>query len=250
MRLEIAVQDLAGAAIARQAGADRVELCVALGATGGLTPSLGLVKQCAGAGLPLGVQVLVRPRGGDFIYNEEERVLQLEDARLAIRAGAAGIVTGGLDRQGGLDEGFMARMAQLVRTESSAEGRRVDLTCHRAFDVVGDRSAALETLIDLGYDRVLTSGGASAVPRGLDQLDALTRQAAGRIQIMAGGGLKPAGIKDAVAAGVDAVHMSARRMVASSGGPGGGGDEAQVERTDPGQVRAAVAALAAALALG
>ena len=239
--IEIAVQDVAGARIACREGADRVELCAALGATGGLTPSFGMIEACAGAGVPLGVQVLVRPRAGSFVFDEEEKAVQLADVGAAVEAGAAGVVVGGLKADGTVDGAFAAALAAAARDAGERVGRRIDLTFHRAFDMVPDRLAALDTLIGLGYTRVLTSGGAPSVPEGVDALRELVAHAAGRIQIQAGGGLKPGLIPGAVATGVDAVHLSARAFVGSEGGPGGGGS-APVEVTDRAIVRAAVAA--------
>ncbi|BDR54410.1 copper homeostasis protein CutC [Bombiscardovia apis] len=248
VRLEVAVQDWAGARLAREAGADRIELCMALGATGGLTPSQALIRLTSQVELPLGVQVLIRPRGGDFVYTADEQEVQVLDARLAIRAGASGIVVGALERGGQIDRDFAQRMAEVAQQESERQGRHIDLTFHRAFDAARDREAALETLIALGYDRVLTSGGAPTVGEGLESLQQLAGQAQGRIQIMAGGGLKPEGIGHAVAAGVNAVHLSARKVLTSSGGPGGGGEASQIESTDQAVVAAAAAALQSALA--
>ncbi|BDR53255.1 copper homeostasis protein CutC [Bombiscardovia nodaiensis] len=250
VRLEVAVQDWAGARLAREAGADRIELCAALGATGGLTPSQGLIRLTSQVELPLGVQVLIRGRGGNFVYSEDEQEVQVLDARLAIRAGASGVVVGALERGGQIDRDFAQRMADVAQQESERQGRHIDLTFHRAFDAARDREAALETLIGLGYDRVLTSGGAPTVGEGLEALRQLAAQTHGRIQIMAGGGLKPEGIGQAVAAGVDAVHLSARKVLSSSGGPGGGGEASQIEVTDADIVRAAAAARDAALAEG
>lgn len=243
--IEIAVQDAAGARIARQEGADRVELCVALGATGGLTPSVGLVRACAAVELPLGVHALIRPRAGSFVFTDEEQAVQIDDVRAAIEAGAAGVVVGGLTADGTVDEPFAAALADAARQAGERAGRRIDLTFHRAFDMLPDRLAALDTLIGLGYTRVLTSGGAPSVPEGLAALRELVAHAAGRIQIQAGGGLSPAAIPAVRAAGVDAVHLSAKTTVLSEGGPGGGG-AAPVEVTDRATVRAAVAAAHAA----
>lgn len=236
--IEIAVQDAAGARIARQEGADRVELCVALGATGGLTPSVGLVRACAAVGLPLGVHALIRPRAGSFVFTDEEQAVQLDDVRAAI-------VVGGLAADGTVDEPFAAALADAARQAGERAGRAVEVTFHRAFDLVPDRLAALDTLIGLGCTRVLTSGGAPSVPEGLAALSELASHAAGRIQIQAGGGLSPAVIPAARATGVDAVHLSAKTTVLSEGGPGGGG-AAPIEVTDRATVRAAVAAAHAA----
>lgn len=244
MRLEIAVQDIEGARTAKQEGADRVELCAALGSTGGLTPSMGMVRACADQGLPMGVQVLIRPRGGSFVFDDEEKAVQLDDVRGAIEAGAQGVVVGGLLDDGTLDGAFAAELVDAARRAGEEVGRHVDVTFHRAFDVVPDRIEALERLIALGYDRILTSGGASSVPEGIESLRELCSQAAGRIQIQAGGGLTVEAVAMARQAGVDAVHASAKCLVSSQGGPGGGGD-APIERTDRAKVRALVRAVRA-----
>lgn len=242
MTVEIAVQDVQGARVACDEGADRIELCVALGATGGLTPSYALIERCAAVGLPQGVQALVRPRGGSFVFDDDEKLVQLDDVRAAIRAGAAGVVVGGLLSDGSLDLPFAEDLAKVAHAAGEECGRRVQVTFHRAFDVAADRHAALDSLVDLGYTRILTSGGAPTVPQGLEALGDLVAYAEGRIEIQAGGGLKPEGIADAWAVGVRAMHLSAKHLVASDGGPGGGGDDACIERTDVSTVRAAVAA--------
>lgn len=242
--IEIAVQDVAGARIAKEEGADRIELCVALGATGGLTPSAGLIAACAAIGVggdDGGVQALIRPRAGSFVFDDDEKAVQLADVRMAVHAGASGVVVGGLTRDGVIDEPFAAALADAARHAGREAGRSVQLVFHRAFDMVPDRDAALETLIALGYTRVLTSGGAPRVPEGVGALRELAVRAAGRIQIEAGGGLTLESIAATRAAGVDALHMSAKRLVPSEGGPGGGGG-APIEVTDRETVRAAVEA--------
>lgn len=243
--IEIAVQDVQGALIAKEEGADRIELCVALGATGGLTPSAGLIAACAAVGVPRGVQALIRPRAGSFVFDDDEKAVQLADVREAVRAGAAGVVVGGLTPAGEVDAPFASALVEAAREAGDREGREIEVTFHRAFDMAVDRIDALETLVGLGYTRVLTSGGAPSVPEGIDALRELADRAAGRIQIEAGGGLTVASIPQVRDAGVDALHLSAKRLVASHGGPGGGGDE-PVERTDRGIVREAVAAAHAA----
>lgn len=241
MTLEIAIQDVEGARIAKEEGADRVELCVALGATGGLTPSFAMIQACAHVGVPQGVQVLVRPRAGSFVYDSVERLVQLGDVRSAILAGATGVVVGCLDDHGRIDTHFAAELIECARDEGRRCNRSVQVTFHRAFDMVHEQFEALDTLIGLGYDRVLTSGGAPAAPQGVDQLRRLVEHAAGRIEIEAGGGITPETIWQVRSAGVAAIHMSAKRVDASAGGPGGGGDVG-VERTDRDTVRAAVQA--------
>ena len=240
MTVEIAVQDVEGARIALEEGADRIELCVALGATGGLTPSFALIQACS-HGLPRGVQVLVRPRSGSFVFGKTERMVQLGDVRSAILAGASGVVVGGLNEDNTIDVPFAAALIECARDEGRRCNRDVQVTFHRAFDMVPDQFAALDVLIELGYTRVLTSGGAPTVPEGLDRLRDLVRHAAGRIEIQAGGGVTPESIGAIRAAGVDAIHLSGKTLVAASGGPGGGGQN-PVERTDRAIVRAAVLA--------
>lgn len=242
MTLEIAVQDVEGAVIARDEGADRVELCVALGATGGMTPSFAMIQACAHVGVAQGVQVLVRPRAGSFVYDETEKLVQLGDVRSAILAGATGVVVGGLDEHDRLDVPFARDLVECARDEGRRCNRRVQVTFHRAFDMVPDQFEALDTLIGLGYDRVLTSGGAPSAPEGLDRLRRLVEHAAGRIEIQAGGGIAPSSIAAVRGAGVTAIHMSARCVVDSEGGPGGGGS-AGIERTDRAVVREAVLAM-------
>lgn len=233
--VEIAVQSAEGARIARDAGADRVELCSALGLTGGLTPGAGLLRAVVDVGLP--VHVLVRPRPGGYVHEREEVDVLVAEVRAAVAAGAAGVVVGVLTAGGEVDD------RTLVRLVEAADGREV--TFHRAFDVVPDRAAALTRLGSLGVTRVLTSGGAERAVDAAAELGRLAR--AGGPQVMAGGGLRPEHLGALVAAGVPAVHLSARGSRPDPGRPGpGGGAPAPLELTDPGTVQAAVAAVRAA----
>ncbi|KFI49473.1 copper homeostasis protein CutC [Bifidobacterium biavatii] len=243
MTLEIAVQDVDGAIIALEEGADRIELCMALGATGGVTPSFGLIQSCAHVGVPQGVQALIRPRGGAFVFDAGELHVMAVDVRSAILAGASGVVIGALKPDGTIDVAAAEQLADEARAEAERCNRRVQITFHRAFDVVPDQFAALDTLIELGYTRVLTSGGEPTAPQALDRLCDLVAHAAGRIQIEAGGGVTIPSIPALRATGVDAVHMSAKTTIPSPGGPGGGGADARIEKTDRSAVRAAVAAM-------
>lgn len=232
--LEIAVQDVAGAVVAAERGADRLELCAALAATGGLTPSIGLLDAVVAA-VPshVGVHVLVRPRAGSFGYSSAEVDVQVRDVRSAVAAGAAGVVVGALSLAGTVDRTTVARLVE------AADGREV--TFHRALDVVPALEPAIDDLVRLGVLRVLTSGGAPRSIDGLERLTVTVAHAAGRLQVMAGGGVRPADIPALVGTGVDAVHLSASRHVDESGGPGGGASG--YTTTDPALVSAAVTAL-------
>lgn len=231
--VEVAVQAAAGARVALAAGADRVELCSALGATGGLTPSPARIAQVVAAGLP--VHALVRPRPGGFVHDDDERALLVAEVRDCVAAGAAGVVVGALT---------VARTVDARTVEALvAAARGAEVTFHRAFDVVADRAVALDALVGLGVTRVLTSGGAPAAPDALDELALLVAHARGRVQVMAGGGVRPGDVPALVAAGVDAVHLSARALVPDPGPAGpGGGPAAPLETTDAALVAAAVAA--------
>lgn len=232
--VEIAVQDAASARTARAAGADRVELCSALPATGGVTPSVGLVEAVVAVGLP--VHVLIRPRPGGFVHDADERAVMLRDVRAALAAGAAGVVSGGLTDDGRVDRDLLARLVDATGGAS--------FTFHRAIDAVDDRLAALDALLAAGVGRVLTSGGAARAGDGVAALAELVARADGRLEIQAGGGVTVEAIPGLVRAGVDAIHLSARRrVVAARVGPGGG--EAAHDVADGEVVAAAVAAVRA-----
>ncbi|MEN1974388.1 copper homeostasis protein CutC [Cellulomonas sp. P4] len=243
--LEIAVQDLAGYRVAAGAGAARTELCVALAATGGLTPSAGLLAalvaerdaRSARGAHATGIHVLVRPRPGSFVYDTAEVDVQVRDVRAAVAAGADGVVVGVLTRDGRVDTGALSALVE------AAAGREV--TFHRAVDAVDDPLPVLDALAAAGVTRVLSSGGAARSIDGVRRLAAMVEHARGAVQVMAGGGVRPVDIGALVAAGVDAVHLSASRPVAGDGGPGGGGAAGHTV-TDPDVVAEAVAALARA----
>ncbi len=232
--LEIAVQDVAGALVAVDGGADRLELCAALAETGGLTPSIGLLDAVVAA-VPghVGVHVLVRPRPGGFMFSADELDVQVRDVRAAVAAGAAGVVVGALTTTGAVDGSAVRALV------AAADGREV--TFHRALDTVVDLEPAVEDLVALGVVRVLTSGGAPRSIDGVDRLRDTVREAAGRLQVMAGGGVRPQDIPALVAVGVSAVHLSAGRQETGTGGPGAG--PAGRTTTDPVLVAAAAAAL-------
>jgi len=204
--VEVVVDSTAGALAAERGGAHRLELCCGL-AEGGLTPSLGLLQQVVRAS-KLPVMAMLRPRGGDFLYDAHEYSAMRADADALLAAGAAGLVFGMLDADGALDR---ARMHELVH---AANGRPV--TCHRAFDVSADASTSLAQLIELGVQRVLTSGQQQNALDGADCIARLVQQASGRIVVLAGGGLRAANVAAFVArTGVREVHLSASAWSAS-----------------------------------
>ncbi len=190
--IEAAVESLDAALAAVEGGAHRLELCTDL-AHGGTTPDPNLLH----VQLPIPVFVLVRPRAGDFVYTDAEHRTMLEQIARARTAGAHGIVTGDLS---------LDRTRDLV-----AAARPLRVTFHRAFDVFPDRSDALERLIELGVERVLTSGGAPTAPEGAEQIRRLVAQANGRIGIMPGGGINPNNVARLVQqTGVREVHFSVK----------------------------------------
>ncbi len=206
MKIEICVDSVEGAMTAARGGADRVELCDNL-MEGGTTPSGGCIK-LARANLSIGLQVIIRPRGGDFLYSDIEMAVMVEDVRLAKALGADGVVIGCLTADGDVDQARTSALAELARP--------MNVTFHRAFDMCRDPRKALETLIELGIDRVLTSGQEASVLEGLDLICDLNKLAAGRIIVMPGGGLTARNVQKIVErSGVREVHLSARSGVES-----------------------------------
>ena len=126
MTVEIAVQDVEGARIAHEEGADRVELCAALMGTGGLTPSFGMIQACSHVGVPQGIQVLIRPRGGSFVFTDEEKNVQIADVRSAILAGASGVVVGGMTEDGRIDVPFTRALAEAAAAQGVSVVAGVD----------------------------------------------------------------------------------------------------------------------------
>ena len=204
--IEICVEGIDGLAAAQAAGADRVELCASL-VEGGLTPSLGVIRQAlAMATVPF--HVIIRPRGGDFLYSELEYRTMLDDVRACREAGVVGVVFGCLTVDGRIDE---ARMAEL--TEAA---RPMKVTCHRAFDMTRDPEEAIEALVRAGVDRVLTSGQRDTALAGIDILRRSHDAARGRIKIMACGGLDQTNIAEVLSrSGADELHFAALTTIPS-----------------------------------
>jgi copper homeostasis protein len=196
--VEVCTDSVEGSLAAEAAGAGRIELCAGL-VEGGTTPSAGLVAQCVER-LRIPVFVMIRPRGGDFVYSEAEFDVMRRDVEHARRLGAGGVVFGLLRSDGGIDE---ERVRALVEA-----ARPLAVTFHRAFDVCRDPLHALEMLARIGVDRILTSGQEATAEAGLDLITRLVDRAAGRIGIMAGGGVREANVERIIrGGGVAEVHL-------------------------------------------
>jgi copper homeostasis protein len=204
--LEICAGSVESAVAARDGGAHRIELCAAL-EVGGVTPSAGLIAEARKVeGLIL--NVIIRPRGGDFLYNEYEVACMEEDIRTCKRLGVDGVVIGALTADGDIDTATCKRLID------AANG--MSITFHRAFDMCRDPQKALEELITLGCNRVLTSGQAPTAEAGIDLLGKLVKQANGRIIIMPGCGVNSKNAaKTLKATGANEIHASARKSVGS-----------------------------------
>lgn len=193
-------------------GADRLELCDNL-VEGGTTPSAGMLAVCV-ENVALPVFVLVRPRGGDFVYDDTEAAVMLRDIAAARELGALGIVTGALTSPGDVDEYLTRALVDAARP--------LPVTFHRAFDVCRDRDAALDALVRLGVSRVLTSGGAATALDGAVEIHRLSALAGDRLAILAGGGVNESNARELVLrSGVREIHVRcADQMVGRSYGPG------------------------------
>lgn len=246
-KIEICVEGTDGLIAAQNAGADRVELCASL-FEGGLTPSLGVVREALRVGT-IPFHVIIRPRGGDFLYSEVEFNAMVEDiTALRDMGNVAGVVIGCLTADGSIDQ---------VRTKALVEAARpMKVTCHRAFDMTRDYREALEALIACGVDRVLTSGQRDTAIEGSAILKDSMAIADGRIVIMACGELDADNIAQVRReTGVDEMHFAALKTLKSAMdfrnphvGMGGTAIEREYEVTvtDEAAVRATIAAARAA----
>jgi copper homeostasis protein len=200
------VDSVAGVRAAKAAGADRVELCGDL-LEGGTTPSRGMIRQ-ARTITGIGLNVMIRPRGGDFLFDDDEFAIMEADIDAAKAEGADGVVIGLLTANGAIDA---KRTHDLI-----ARARPMSVTFHRAFDMTPDSFEALETLVGLGVERVLTSGQEATVLEGLPLIVELVRRAGTRIIVMPGGGIT-ARNADRIVAAVKPkeIHFAALQPTAS-----------------------------------
>jgi len=199
MDLEICVDSVESAVAAAKGGAERVELCSAL-SEGGITPSAGLIESVR-AKVNIQLFVIIRPRGGNFVYSDHELGVMRTDILDCKTRAVDGVVLGVLTADDLVDR---ARTRELVEL-----ARPLQVTFHRAVDVCRDLDRALEDVIASGADRVLTSGGKADAVRGMSAIARLQQRAANRIRIMAGGGLRVSNVRDIVVrTGVPDVHTS------------------------------------------
>jgi copper homeostasis protein len=204
--IEACVDSVPSALAAEAGGAGRVELCDNL-IEGGTTPSAGTIAECR-ARLRIPVFVIIRPRGGDFLYSDVEYDVMRRDVAHARSLGADGAVLGLLHADGTLD---------VERTRALVEAARpLPVTFHRAFDVARDPEEALDALIGLGVERVLTSGQAPTAPEGAELIARLVQRAAGRIGILPGCGIDETNVRELVAqTGAREVHVRGTSPVRS-----------------------------------
>ena len=204
--IEVAAFTPNAALTAYKAGAHRIELCSGY-AEGGLSPSAATILWVREK-VPLQIHVMVRPRIGDFVYNETEKEIMLRDILFCKEHRVGGIVAGALTQEGEIDEDFVAEMVQAAYPMS--------FTFHRAFDVCRDLPAVLESLIRCGVHRVLTSGGKANCIAGLQTISGLLKQAKGRIIILPGGGINPENVNEIVGLkGINEIHLSGKKLVQS-----------------------------------
>lgn len=205
--LEVSIEGVDGLLVAQENGADRVELCASV-LEGGITPSIGMVREALRrARIP--VFVIVRPRGGDFLYSEAEFESMRQDVMALKDLGVPGVVTGCLTAGGEVDE---QRTAELLRL-----ARPMSFTFHRAFDMVRDPVQALEALIKLGVDRLLTSGQRGTAVEGLANLKHLGLVANGRIIVMPCGSIRAANVGQVCReTGLWELHFAAHKSESSA----------------------------------
>lgn len=207
MTFEICTNSVASCIAAQEGGANRVELCAGI-PEGGTTPSYGEIAMAREL-LNIKLHVIIRPRGGDFLYSPIELKAMIKDIEMAKQLGVDGVVFGCLTPEGDID---MPVMKELMK---ASEG--LSVTFHRAFDVCRNAEEALEQIISLGCQRILTSGQAATAELGAALLQKLNKQADGRIILMAGCGVNEKNIAYlAKETGIDEFHFSARESIKSS----------------------------------
>lgn len=206
--IEVCANSVESAVKAQEGGAYRVELCAGI-PEGGTTPSYGEIAVARKLLTHARLHVIIRPRGGDFLYSPLEEEIMAHDIDMATRLGADGVVIGCLKADGSIDTDMAGRLLEHV-------GKGMSVTFHRAFDMCRDPMGALEQIVGLGIDRILTSGQEATAEQGIPLLRQLVERAAGRIVIMPGCGVNAGNIeKIARETGAGEFHLSARSSIGS-----------------------------------
>ena len=201
--IEVVADSVASCVNAQLGGAVRIELCANL-LEGGTTPSAGMIRRVRKK-TDIELMVMIRPRGGDFFYSDEEFEVMKEDLLTAKQLGADGVVFGCLTREGAIDKEKTSILISLARP--------MQVTIHRAFDMVADPFQALEDLIELGAERILTSGLERTAPDGADLIAQLVKRANHRIIVLVGGGIRPHHIGKLIeTTGAREFHVSGRSL--------------------------------------
>ena len=203
MNLELCTDCLEGALLAGRYGFKRIELCAAL-AEGGLTPSFGMIQSCSEAGTAE-VHAMIRSRGGSFTCDDSEMAIMKKDIQAASEAGAKGVVFGILESNNEMSP--MNR--ELLELAHSFE---LQATFHRAFDQVKDPLRTLEQLVEMGFDRLLTSGLKDRAIDGLELIKSMQQEYGSKIEIMAGSGVNPENALSFAKAGLENLHFTARKQ--------------------------------------
>ena len=206
--LEVCVDSVCNALTAQSAGAQRIEFCANL-SEGGTTPSPAQIE-IARKQLHIQLYVIIRPRGGDFLYNDTEFEIMKSDIHFCGKTGCDGVVIGMLHRDGTVDK---ERNGELIRI---AHGYGMGVTFHRAFDRCADLFRAMETIIELGCERILTSGGCCTAIEGAEVIRRLIEKAGERIIIIPGSGITPENVRDLIQkTGANELHGTFRSRVPS-----------------------------------
>ena len=204
MLVEACVDTVDSSVAAERGGAGRLELCAALG-DAGTTPSAGMIRAVK-ARVRIPVVVIIRPRGGGFVYSDSEMDVMRRDIDVARECGADGIAIGLLTADARID---VMRMQNLVQRAGD-----MLVTCHRAFDLTSNLHDSMEALVDIGVTRVLTSGGVQTALEGADVIAALRENAGDRMQVMAGGGIREDNVAEVIRlSGVSEVHVRGTKVV-------------------------------------
>lgn len=235
VKLEVCVDTVAGVELAAACGVDRIELCQGLD-LGGLTPSFAMMRYAASLHVP--TFALIRPRPGDFVYSAREIEVMIDDIHAARRAGIAGVALGVLNE----DHSLNREALQALLAHCAGLGR----TLHRGFDLTPDLFAAAEAAIELGFDRILTSGAAPTAMQGSRIIAELARRTAGLISIMPGAGIRSDNVAWALRTDhIEEVHASCRNAPIDAP-PQGGFDFAAATRcTDVVALKSLLSALQA-----